>query len=90
MKLRESCSGKMANRSARSRDRTSVLSGLCNLKETVNMTVLERIKEYDEDEMIEFLYRFSRDVLHHFSEFVMPNKENIRNLLEKEIPGTSD
>ena len=54
------------------------------------MTVLERIKEYDEDEMIEFLYRFSRDVLQHFSEFVMPNKENIRNFLEKVIPGTSD
>ena len=50
------------------------------------MTVLERIKEYDEEEMVEFLYHFARDTINQFANFMTPDKNSIKYFLEKEIP----
>ena len=50
------------------------------------MTILERIKEYNEDEMIEFLYHFARDTIDQFANFMTPDKNSIKIFLEKEIP----
>jgi len=54
------------------------------------MTIFDGINEHvgDEEWLIEFLYRFSNDVINQFARFTYPNKENIRNFLEKEIPGS--
>ena len=50
------------------------------------MNILDAVKSFDEEQMIEFLYRFSLDVIDHFSDFVMPDRERIRRFLEKEKP----
>lgn len=49
------------------------------------MTIYEKIMEMDEEELAEFLYRFSRDVLNGFEHFIMPDKDRIRGFLEKEL-----
>ena len=54
------------------------------------MTVLERIKEYDKEEMVNFLYHFARDIINHFTNFMIPDKKSIENFLEKEIPYDED
>jgi len=50
------------------------------------MTIFEIIKEYDEDMMAEFLYRFARDTINQFTNFILPSKEGIIELLERERP----
>ena len=50
------------------------------------MTGYEAIQNCSEDQMVEFLYRFSNDVIDHFSKFQMPDRENIRKFIESEIP----
>jgi len=50
------------------------------------MTVLERIKEYNEEQMINFLYHFARDTINHFANFMTPDKESIKFFLRKELP----
>lgn len=50
------------------------------------MTIFDRIKEFDEEQMAEFLYHFARDVLNQFSNFVMPTKEGIKEFLSRERP----
>ena len=52
------------------------------------MTVLDRIKEYDMEDMTEFLFRYARDVINQFGNLVMPNKENIEKFLKENIPGS--
>ena len=49
------------------------------------MTVYDMIKEMSLEELTEFLYRFGRDVINNFGNFIMPSKEAIENLLQKEI-----
>ena len=50
------------------------------------MTVFEVIKEYDEENMVELLYRFARDTIDQFGHFILPQKERIREFLELEVP----
>ena len=50
------------------------------------MTGYEMIQNYDEDQMVEFLYHFANDVINNFGCFQMPNKESIKKFLEYEIP----
>ena len=50
------------------------------------MTVLERIKEYNEEQMVNFLYHFARDTINHFANFMTPDKESIKIFLRKELP----
>lgn len=51
------------------------------------MTVLERIKEYNEEQMINFLYHFARDTINHFASYFMtPDKESIKIFLREELP----
>lgn len=49
------------------------------------MTVFDRIKDYNQEEMVEFLYNFAGEVIEHFSNFHLPNKISIKELLEKEL-----
>lgn len=49
------------------------------------MTVYEKIKCLSEEDMAEFLYRFANDVVNAVSEFIMPNKESIIEMLEHEL-----
>lgn len=49
------------------------------------MTIFDRIKEYDEEMMVEFLYKFSEDVINNFGNYITPSKESILNLLNKEL-----
>ena len=51
------------------------------------MTIAEKLRLMSDDDLAEFLYRFARDVIHNFSNFMLPDKESIMNMLEKEIPG---
>ena len=51
-----------------------------------NMTIFDRIKEFDEEQMAEFLYHFARDVLNQFSNFVMPTEEGLKEFLSRERP----
>ena len=50
------------------------------------MTVLEKIKNYDEESMVLFLFHFSNDVINQFSNFQLPDTDNIREFLNKECP----
>lgn len=43
------------------------------------MTIFDTIKEYDEDMMAEFLYRFARDTIN-------LSKEAVMKFLEQEVP----
>ena len=52
------------------------------------MTILDRIKEYDEEMMVEFLYRFAKDTIDMLEEFRLPSREGIQEFLNREIPGT--
>lgn len=49
------------------------------------MTIFDRIKEYDEEMMVEFLYKFSEDIINNFGNYITPSKESILNLLNKEL-----
>lgn len=51
------------------------------------MTVAEKLKLLSDDDLAEFLNRFAHDVLNNFSNFMLPDKESIMRMLEKEIPG---
>ena len=48
------------------------------------MTIFDRIKELDEEQMAEFLYHFARYVLNQFANFVMPTEEGIKEFLSRE------
>ena len=48
------------------------------------MTIFEKLKSLDEDEMAEFLYRFAKDVIDQFGHFVMADKNEIVNFLKRE------
>ena len=50
------------------------------------MTIYDKIIEYNEEDMTEFLYRFARDTINQFGNFVMPSKEGIREFLNRECP----
>ena len=50
------------------------------------MSVLEIIKDYDEDQMVEFLLAFANDTINQFARFQTPNKEAIREFLQREKP----
>lgn len=49
------------------------------------MTVFDHIKEYDEEMMANFLYKFSEDIINNFSNFITPSKESILNFLNKSM-----
>lgn len=49
------------------------------------MTIYDKIVNFDEEEMAEFLYRFSRDTINNFSNFQFPDKDSIRAFLQKKI-----
>ena len=50
------------------------------------MTIYEKISEYDEEKMIEFLLAFARDTIDQFSRFQLPSKDVIREFLDRECP----
>ena len=50
------------------------------------MTIYDKILLLDEDEMVEFLYHFSNDVIDAFGKFVMPSRDACRKLLDTEVP----
>ena len=50
------------------------------------MTIFDKIKELDEEQMTEFLYRFARDTLNQFANFVNPTEEGIKEFLSRERP----
>ena len=50
------------------------------------MTIYDKIIQFDEEEMAEFLYRFARDTIDQFGNFVMPNKDGIHEFLNRECP----
>ena len=50
------------------------------------MTIYDKIKEMDRETMAEFLYRFARDTINMFSQFVLPSKEGVEEFLDREIP----
>lgn len=50
------------------------------------MTIYERIVEYDEEMMVEFLLRFAKDTIDQFSRFQLPNRDSIREFLDRECP----
>lgn len=52
------------------------------------MTIYDMIIKMDKEKMAEFLYRFARDVIKQFSNFQMPDKDAIMELLECEKPET--
>lgn len=52
------------------------------------MIVLDKIKTFDEDEMAGFLYMFAHDTIRNFENFMFPDKDKIKEFLEKEIPNT--
>lgn len=54
------------------------------------MIVLDKIKNFDEDEMVSFLYMFAHDTIRNFGNFMFPDKDKIKEFLEKEIPNTLD
>ena len=54
------------------------------------MTIFERLEEYTEDEMVNFLYNFARDIITNFGNFIMPSQDSIRRFLDSHIPGTDD
>ena len=58
------------------------------LREVKHMTILDKIKEFDEEMMAEFLYRFAKDTIDMFGKFQLPSKEGIQEFLNREIPGT--
>lgn len=49
------------------------------------MTIFDRIKEYNEEMMAEFLYKFSKDIINNFGNYSIPSKEGILNFLNKEL-----
>lgn len=49
------------------------------------MTIFDRIKEYDEEMMAEFLYKFSEDIINNFGNYILPSKEGILNFLNNEL-----
>lgn len=48
------------------------------------MIIFDRIKEYDEEMMVEFLYNFSKDIINNFGNYIIPSKESILNFLNEE------
>jgi len=50
------------------------------------MTIYEKISEFDEEDMIEFLLAFARDTLDQFGKFQLPSKDVIREFLDRECP----
>ena len=51
-----------------------------------SMTIYEKIVEFDEEMMVEFLLRFSKDTIDQFSRFQLPSKDAIREFLDRECP----
>ena len=49
------------------------------------MTMYECIKDFDEDEMADFLYAFANDIINDFAMFIFPSKDSMKNFLKKEI-----
>ena len=49
------------------------------------MTIFDRIKEYNEEMMAEFLYKFSKDIINNFGNYITPSKESILNFLNEEL-----
>ena len=49
------------------------------------MTIYDKICLMSEEQMADFLYRFQKDTINAFSNFVTPNKERIIELLETEL-----
>ena len=49
------------------------------------MTVYDKICLMSEEQMAEFLYRFQKDTIDAFGQFIMPNKEKIVDMLETEL-----
>ena len=50
------------------------------------MTIYEKIVEYDEERMIQFLFQFANDTIDQFSRFQLPSKDVIREFLDRECP----
>ena len=50
------------------------------------MNIYERIKEFDEEQMVQFLKRFANDTINQFGRFILPSEEGIREFLEREVP----
>ena len=50
------------------------------------MTIYEKIVALDEEMMVEFLLRFSKDTIDQFSRFQLPSKDVIREFLDRECP----
>lgn len=49
------------------------------------MTIFDRIKEYNEEMMAEFLYRFLKDIINNFGNYIIPSKESILKFLNEEL-----
>ena len=50
------------------------------------MTFYDRIIQMDEETIVEFLYHFENATIDQFGNFALPNKDAIREFLEREIP----
>ena len=50
------------------------------------MTIYDKIIQYDEEDMAEFLYSFAWDTINQFANFVIPSKESIHEFLNRECP----
>ena len=48
------------------------------------MTIYEKIVEFDEETMVEFLLSFAKDTINQFSRFQLPSKDVIRELLDRD------
>lgn len=50
------------------------------------MTIYEKVIEFDEERMIQFLLSFAHDVINQFGRFQLPSEEGIREFLERKCP----
>lgn len=50
------------------------------------MTIYDKIRLLDEDQMAEFMYHFANDVINAFSNYIMPSQDTYRKFLDTEVP----